>query len=211
MKVIVSESLGQAWLEACDLVLRSGEQIADGETLLREIRHLTLDVNHPSSDDSTIGAYGSSEHLDWMMRNFFELRNVPELGNAASYGVRLRDYERSGLDQIQFVIDKLRRKPESKSATITTLMPLSDRSYIPCVSLLDFWIRDGRLELVVYARSLDLGKKAYGNLLALAKIQEEVAEGTRRRVGHVILHVKSAHIYVDEEEALQAVIAGVAR
>ena len=49
------------------------------------------------------------------------------------------------------------------------------RRYIPCVSMLDFWLRDGAVELVVYAHSLDFGKKAYGNLVELAHLQEHVA------------------------------------
>ena len=32
-------------------------------------------------------------------------------------------------------------------------------SSFPCVSLLDFWRRAGRLELVVYAHSIDFGKR----------------------------------------------------
>jgi hypothetical protein len=40
---------------------------------------------------------------------------------------------------------------------------------VPCVPLLDFWRPDDALELVVYAHSLDLGKKAYGNLVELAR------------------------------------------
>ena len=38
--------------------------------------------------------------------------------------------------------------------------------------MLDFWAPDGALELVVYAHSLDFGKKAYGNLVELARLQE---------------------------------------
>ena len=41
--------------------------------------------------------------------------------------------------------------------------------------MLDFWAPDGALELVVYAHSLDFGKKAYGNLVELARLQEQVA------------------------------------
>ena len=73
------------------------------------------------------------------------------------------------------MIERLRADPETRSATITTFQPLADTSYIPCVSLLDFWRRGGALELVVYAHSLDFGKKAYGNLVELARLQHEVA------------------------------------
>ena len=104
---------------------------------------------------------------------------MPELGDAKSYAVRLFNYDGAGRDQIAWVVDRLRADPGSRSATITTLQPLSDTSYIPCVSMLDFWLPAGALELVVYAHSLDFGKKAYGNLVELARLQEHVAGSSR--------------------------------
>ena len=100
---------------------------------------------------------------------------MPELGDARSYASRLFDYAGSGRDQLAWVVERLRADPASRSATITTFEPLHDTTYIPCVSMLDFWAPAGRLELVVYAHSLDFGKKAYGNLVELARLQELVA------------------------------------
>jgi thymidylate synthase len=104
--------------------------------------------------------------LDWMRRNFTESADVAELGGARSYARRLGDYE--GRDQIAWVVRRLRDDPQTRSATITTFQPITDTSYIPCVSLLDFWRVGAALELVVYAHSLDFGKKAYGNLVELS-------------------------------------------
>jgi thymidylate synthase len=42
---------------------------------------------------------------------------------------------------------------------------LTDTSYIPCVSLLDFFLIDGALHLSCYAHSIDFGAKGYGNLV----------------------------------------------
>ena len=125
-------------------------------------------------------------------------RTCPSSGNARSYAARLFDYEGSGRDQLAWVVDRLRSDGESRSATITTFEPLSDTSYIPCVSLLDFWAPAGRVELVVYAHSLDFGKKAYGNLVELARLQEFVAGGLGLPLGSLTIYVKSAHIYEPE-------------
>ncbi len=101
------------------------------------------------------------------------------------------------------VIDRLRSDPETRSATITTLQPLTDSTYIPCVSLLDFWRANEALELVVYAHSLDFGKKAYGNLVELARLQQEVAGEVGLPVGRLVIHAKSAHVYEPEFEAMR--------
>ena len=66
-------------------------------------------------------------------------------------------------------------------------MPLSDVTYIPCISLLDFWIPQNTLDLVVYAHSLDFGKKAYSNLLELASLQSLVARQLARPAGNLTL------------------------
>ena len=133
-----------------------------------------------------------------MHENFFTPVDVPELGGARSYASRLFDYAGSGRDQLAWAIDRLRRDPASRSATITTFEPLTDTTYIPCVSMLDFWAPSGRLELVVYAHSLDFGKKAYGNLVELARLQDLVAGALELPVGALTLTVKSAHVYEPE-------------
>ncbi len=133
---------------------------------------------------------------------------MAELGGARSYARRLRDYD--GRDQVAWVVERLRADPATRSATITTLQPLSDTSYIPCVSLLDFWRVGGPLELVVYAHSLDFGKKAYGNLVELARLQHEVAGAIGVPVGRLVIHAKSAHVYEPEYEIMRTLTAAPA-
>ena len=140
-----------------------------------------------------------------MRRNFTEPDDVPELDGARSYARRLRDYE--GRDQVAWVIERLQADPETRSAAITTFQPLVDTSYIPCVSLLDFWIADAKLELIVYAHSLDFGKKAYGNLVELARLQHEVATAVAAPVGRLVIHAKSAHVYEPELETMRRLTA----
>jgi thymidylate synthase len=141
-----------------------------------------------------------------MHANFFDPRDVAELGDAKSYAARLFDYAGSGRDQLAWVVDRLRADPECRSATITTFQPLTDTSYVPCVSMLDFWLRDGAIELVVYAHSLDFGKKAYGNLVELTRLQEHVAHELGAPVGRLVVHAKSAHVYEPEWELMAELV-----
>lgn len=152
-----------------------------------------------------IAELADPDWLDWMHRNFTEPDDVPELGGARSYARRLRDY--GGRDQVAWVIERLRADPGTRSATITTFEPLSDTTYIPCVSLLDFWRADAALELVVYAHSLDFGKKAYGNLVELARLQHEVAAAVALPAGRLVIHCKSAHVYAPEYELMHGLAA----
>jgi thymidylate synthase len=143
-----------------------------------------------------------------MRANFTDHGRVASLGGADSYATRLFDYEHSGRDQVGWVIDRLRADPSSRSATITTFQPHSDTTYIPCVSMLDFWIPDGAVELVVYAHSIDFGAKGYGNMVELAWLQRHVADALGVPVGRLVMIIKSAHVYETERSYIEGVLAG---
>ena len=203
--LVETRTLGEGWLEVSRRILEAGADATYDGQVTKELSQLTLAVAAPDPEDELIASLADPDWLDWMRRNFTEPDDVPELGGARSYARRLRDYD--GRDQIAWVIEKLRLDPDTRSATITTFQPLADTSYIPCVSLLDFWIAQGKLELVVYAHSLDFGKKAYGNLVELARLQHEVAAAAAVSVGPLLIHVKSAHVYEPEIETMRRLTA----
>src|SRR5271154_1407631 len=208
---IGSASIGEAWLEVASLILAHGTPSTFGGLPLLECDLVTLDVRYPNPDDPIIAQHASQDWLAWMRSNFTDYRRVPELGGARSYASRLFDYMGSGRNQIAAVIETLRQDAHASYATITTLEPLTDVTYIPCVSLLDFWLRSGSLELVVYAHSIDFGKKGFGNLIQLAELQRDVASELSVPVGSLVMIVKSATIYQTELDLMSEVIASARR
>ncbi len=204
---IDADTIGAAWLEVARRILEEGAASTyDGAPIL-ELERVTLTVAHPASDDPIVRELGDPDRLAWMHANFTDHARVRELGDARSYAARLYDYAGSGRDQVQWVIDRLRADPASCSATITTFEPLLDTTYIPCVSLLDFWLRDGELQAVVYAHSIDFGAKGYGNLVELAHLMEHIAAALDRPVGRLDFIVKTAHIYEPDFPTMRAVLA----
>jgi thymidylate synthase len=207
--VITARTIGDAWLAIADRILRAGVAAAwDGLPIL-EVPMVTLDVAEPSPTDPIIDRFADPERLAWMHANFTDFTRVRALGDAASYASRLYDYLRTGRDQVQWVIDRLAADPARRDVVITTLEPTLDSTYIPCVSLLDFWIPEGRLDLVVAAHSIDFGTKGYANLVELADLQQRVARGVGVPVGRISMTVKSAHIYDPELERMRAVAASL--
>jgi thymidylate synthase len=204
--VIEAPTLGEGWLRTSRTILEQGSLAEYDGQPTRELALLTLVVERPSSDDPVIAELGDAEWLEWMHDNFFVQKEVPELGDAKSYAVRLFNYGGAGRDQISWVVERLRAEPGCRSATVTTFQPLTDTAYIPCVSMLDFWRPHDALELVVYAHSLDFGKKAYGNLVELTRLQEHVAGELDAPLGRLVVHAKSAHVY-EPEWALMARLA----
>ena len=207
-QVIQADTLGAAWLAVAGRILAEGVASRYDGLAVSEISLVTLVVERPDPADAIIARYAEPERLAWMHANFTDHARVTALGGADSYATRLFDYEHSGRDQVAWVVDRLRRDPASRSAAITTFQPHTDSSYIPCVSLLDFWLPDGAVELVAYAHSIDFGAKGYGNLVELAALQRHVAGELSLPAGRLLMIVKSAHVYETEGDYLRRVLAG---
>jgi thymidylate synthase len=200
-------TLGEAWISIASAILTSGV-VGNWEGLpIVEVFRATLDVSSPRIDDPIIAQHGDPERLAWMHANFTDHSRVAELDDADSYATRLYDYAHTGHDQIRWVIDRLAANPSARDATVTTFQPLTDTSYIPCVSLLDFWLVEGRLQLAVYANAIDFGTKGYANLVELAALQTRVAGDLGVGVGTLTMTVKSAHIYQTEAGLMRRIIA----
>ena len=188
-------------------ILTSGVEGSWEGVPIVEVFRVTIDVHSPRVDDPIIAEHGDPKRVAWMHANFTDHSRVPELGDADSYATRLYDYAHAGRDQIRWVIDRLAANPWTRDATITTFQPLTDASYVPCVSLLDFWLINDELHVAVYAHAIDFGTKGYANLVELAALQTRVANDLGVGVGTLTMTVKSAHIYQTELGLMRGIIA----
>jgi thymidylate synthase len=207
MTILEASTIGAAWISVARVIMESGIASTYDELPMREVLMTSLEVREPNTSDDIIERYADPERLAWMRANFIDFSEVRELGDADSYATRLHNYAGTGLDQLRWVSDRLRSDPLSRSATITTFQPLSDISYIPCVSLLDFFLDGDALHLSVYAHSIDFGAKGYANLLELAVIQHQVADELAKAVGLLTMIVKSAHVYDRDAAYMTSVLA----
>jgi len=204
---IKATTLGEAWMAISAAILTSGVEGSWEGVPIVEVFRVTIDVHSPRVDDPIIAEHGDPKRVAWMHANFTDHSRVPELGDADSYATRLYDYAHTGRDQIRWVIDRLAANPWTRDATITTFQPLTDASYVPCVSLLDFWLINDELQVAVYAHAIDFGAKGYANLVELAALQTRVASDLGVGVGTLTMTVKSAHIYQTELGLMRGIIA----
>jgi thymidylate synthase len=200
-------TLGEAWMAIAAAILERGVVGSWDGLPIVEVFRATLDVHSPRVNDQIIAQHGDPERLAWMHANFTEHSRVAELGDSDSYATRLYDYAQTGRNQIRWVIDRLAANPWTRDATVTTFQPLTDISYIPCISLLDFWLVDGNLQLSVYAHAIDFGTKGYANLVELAALQARVANDLEAGIGTLTMTVKSAHIYETELGLMRRIVA----
>jgi thymidylate synthase len=208
---IEAKTPGEAWMGIAAAILKDGVA-GNWEGLpILEVFRATLEVRSPAVDDPIIARHGDPERLAWMHANFTDRSRVAELGDSDSYATRLYDYAGAGRDQIRWVIDRIAANPSTRDATITTFQPLTDSSYVPCISLLDFWLHDGAQQLEVYAHGIDFGTKGYANLVELAALQRRVAADLGVAIGTLTMSVKSAHIYETELGMMGSIVAAESR
>lgn len=202
------DTIGQAWIKLLKQIKKSGKKVlynGDSDRPIQELVGISFTINNIIMPDPIIEKYMVKEEYEWMENNFTKLGKVKELYDEDSYASRLYNYMNEK-NQINWVIEKLKKQENTCSATITTFEPLIDEKYIPCVSMLDFYMQDKKLNLYVYCRSLDFGCKAYVNLVMLYKILKQVAEEIEAEIGSMNLIVKSAHIYDKDVEKIDDIL-----
>jgi len=203
MNEIKTETIGEAWLKSCKEIFQKGSKFKDSDKEIRELLDLLVTITKPDIKDEILEKYGDKESIKWMLSNFLEIKKVPELKNAWSYGKRILDYQ--GKNQLNWVIEKLKNKPETKAATIAMILP-DDEPYIPCVSAMDFKIRNNNLRVTGMCRAIDFGNKVYANLLALKEIQSKIAKELKIEAGEITMYCISAHIYSQDYDKIKNII-----
>ena len=206
----VFHSLGALWIRVLQELESRGTATAYTDNVgeladVKELLNLTAEVQNAVLPDAIIEKHKVQDEYDWMVRNFTVQGEVPELHHENSYASRLYSYM-GQKNQVEWLVDRLRKNPSTRSATISMFEPLTDEGYIPCVSLLDFQETDGQLNMTAYCRALDFGCKAYVNLVMLHLIQQDIAEKVGVLCGELILLVKSAHFYMRDREKVLAIL-----
>lgn len=196
MKQINAKTAGVAWQTALQYVASEGHPVKDGEKDLKEVMNVFLTVEDTVSSDPILEKYADKEMIDWMRKNFLSKEPVGNWGY--SYGQRFTNFD--GIDQIGAVIEKLKKNPDSKSATITLMDPKGDGAHMPCIVALDFKIRGGKLMTTAFFRSQDVGKKIYADIICLGEIGKKIAEEVETETGELNILIVSLHFYEEDRE-----------
>jgi thymidylate synthase len=200
---VEAKSVDEAWLESIKIVINNGSWYHDGNFPILEYLGLNIRISNVHNGIQIIKDIGDIEVLERMICKFSANAKIP---NAPfTYGNRL--YELQGINQIQWIIDRLTRKPETKSATICLLIPGDSSDHIPCLTTLDAKIRHGKLHLSFFFRSQNIFGRQYANLYALKELQMDLCNQLNVLPGYILGTICSAHIYgfdvIEAEEILK--------
>jgi len=117
----------------------------------------------------------------------------------SAYGPRLRSFD--GFDQLLNVVKSIEGNPWTRRAVIQ-IFDHSDLASalteVPCTCTLQFLLRDGSLELIVYMRSNDAYLGLPHDIFAFTMIQELVARLVGATLGVYTHMVGSMHLYTND-------------
>jgi thymidylate synthase (methanogen type) len=101
------------------------------------------------------------------------------------------------VNQIEYIIQKLKQKPFSRRAQAITWRPLVDpfHSDPPCLQRIYMRIKDDQLIMQTTWRSRDLFRAWEANVNGMIRIQKYVADQLNVSVGHYLDFSNSLHIY----------------
>lgn len=199
--IIIEGPAGKNWINYCKAVLEKGVEFHDEDEKIKELLDVFLVFTEVDSNDEIFEKFADQDLLELYRKKMVSTKIVPELN--ASYGKRL--YNQMGVNQVQWLIDRLKRKPETKAATISLLLPDDPGPRIPCLSVIDAKIRDGKLNLACFYRSQNAAR-AYGNFIGVSDLHKKIAKEVGYPVGEMKFYVASAHIYEKDFEKVNDLV-----
>ncbi|WP_400190832.1 thymidylate synthase [Hymenobacter sp. B81] len=121
------------------------------------------------------------------------------------YGKQWRSWPdgRGGqLDQMQQVLDQLRRSPDSRRILVSAwnVAELDQMALMPCHALFQFYVADGRLSCQLYQRSADVFLGVPFNIASYALLTLMVAQVTGLQPGEFIWTGGDTHLYTNHLE-----------
>ncbi len=103
------------------------------------------------------------------------------------------------VDQIQWVIDEIRRNPDSRRLIVSAWNPaeLTDMALPPCHCLFQFYVAQGKLSCQLYQRSGDTFLGIPFNIASYALLTHMVAHVTGLKPGEFVHTLGDAHLYLN--------------
>ena len=128
------------------------------------------------------------------------------------YGKQWRSWEGADgktVDQIAWLVDEIRRNPDSRRLIVSAwnVAELPRMALMPCHSLFQFYVADGKLSCQLYQRSGDIFLGVPFNIASYALLTHMVAQVCGLKVGDFVHTLGDAHLYSNHFEQAREQLA----
>ena len=185
MKIIRAPSIGRAHELVIGMILEKGRVLrTENEEATIEAEEVALQVDTPLAEPC-VSQYSR------LQKKFVEqyARDLLQGSHASfeyDYHGRLFDWGEHltadgrpvHVDQIGYIVNKLRSSPRTRRAIAITWNPVIDEKLndCPCLQLVQCLLRDGKMAMRVVFRSNDMLTAAGANMYALVRLQKSIAD-----------------------------------
>lgn len=130
------------------------------------------------------------------------------------YGKQWRSWEGADgkvVDQISEVIHQLKNNPDSRRMIVSAwnVGELSEMALMPCHSLFQFYVADGKLSCQLYQRSADVFLGVPFNIASYALLTMMMAQVTGLQYGDFVHSFGDVHIYNNHLEQVELQLSRV--
>ena len=215
------KDINQALIKLSGELMSKGTQRDSRNGKVRELTFVNFSIDNPLDREitllerkhsiaaqiaETMWVLSGSNNIEWLSNYLPRAKDYSDDGKTwrGAYGKRLRAWPRrdgSGdvIDQLRYVVDLLKKDPDSRQAVMTIFDPVVDTTPgkdIPCNNWLHFLIRDNQLHLHISVRSNDLIWGWSGiNYFEWSTLLEVVANLLDVEVGKMHFSISSLHVY----------------
>lgn len=206
--IIRAQTIAGCWVQILRTIMLFGVvSPTHYESKQKELLNLTTIVSDEDPDNPFIPQWMpfDKKHLENYYPKILTAQRTPEV--SYNYGHRMRAY--FGCDQVQEVIDKLKKSPDSRSAVIVLWDAQKDLSLrsSPCLNHIRVHLRAGKLYLTAVIRSNDMFGGWPENAFGLRKLQQFMSKEIGNcSLGDLTIMSESAHLYDDCWKSAQKIV-----
>jgi thymidylate synthase len=191
-------SLGWAWIDLVERIVEGGTPMGtEGLELLGANVSFLL----TAQTDEILQGFANPHMIAEMKKVFFS-----DAPNSLGHSYTRLISGPGGRHDLQDVIELLQAEPLTKRALVNFSSQPGGK--IPCISAVQFIIRDGALQIMYFARGQDAFKKFYADGLCLIAMAERVATELGKPLGVARGFIGSSHVYHSDMAAIRETLDG---
>lgn len=201
MKMLYADSVGEGWIKYLKSVRDEGRLYYDEDEEIIELEDIVLSIKDDIIKDEILDKY-ADKHIEYLYLKKMQTTEIVKELNA-SYGKRI--FDQLGVDQYKWVLERLKRKPETKAATMSLLLPNDPGPRIPCLDIIDFKLRHGKLFTKTFFRSQNV-LRAYGNLRGIFWLSNKLAKDLEVKRESVTCFISNGHFNKTDLDKVNSIL-----
>lgn len=183
------KNLEQAYVQLIEKILKSKKRLEIEDII--ELRNVRVQFNFNNIENIFCNKRIYEDYLE--MKKVFNTQEPNKFGH--NYSNVIIGPKGNNIEPINQIIDLLKTNINSKNAVLTFL----PYDKIPCLNIIQFLVRNGKLETTYYSRSQDIYKKFPLDALCIKDYTEKISSALDIKINKIVANITSAHIYKQDE------------